>query len=88
MRRLAELSVTADPLYDNPSDADIDNNIGDDHVSLTAYDEEGNISKEIDRNGRRIEFDYDFAGRLLTEQWYAADSNSCLTKNQCPPVLG
>ena len=70
----------ADPLFDDPSGADIENNVGADHVSLTDYDEEGNVETEIDRNGRRIEYQYDFAGRLLTEQWFAANSDTLVNQ--------
>lgn len=52
------------------SDADPSNNIGAEHVTVTTYDAEGNRSKVIDRIGRRREFDYDAAGRLLEERWY------------------
>jgi RHS repeat-associated protein len=50
-------------------------NLPAEHVRLTCYDAEGNQSKTIDRNGRRREFDYDPAGRLLTENWFNADSS-------------
>jgi RHS repeat-associated protein len=62
----------ADPLYDDPSGADASTNTGADHVRVTAYDAEGNQSKAIDRNGRRREYAYDHADRLLAETWYAA----------------
>ncbi|MEZ6096041.1 MAG: hypothetical protein R3C03_17755 [Pirellulaceae bacterium] len=62
----------ADPLYDDLSGANADTNTGAEHVRVTAYDGEGNQSKTIDRNGRRREFVYDQAGRLLTELWFAA----------------
>ena len=63
---------TRAPLYDEPSGADIDANLGAPHVRVFAYDTEGNRSKSIDRNGRRREFKYDHAGRLETETWFAA----------------
>ena len=62
-------SSVADPLYDNPSGADCNTNIGAEHVRLTCYDAEGNQAKTIDRNGRRRDFEYDHAGRLLEERW-------------------
>ena len=64
-----------DPLYDDNIGTDIANNVTADHVTLTAYDSEGNRAKVIDRNGRRLEFTYDFAGRLLTENWYSASGD-------------
>ncbi|MCA9165431.1 MAG: RHS repeat protein, partial [Planctomycetales bacterium] len=66
----------ADPLYDDPSGADAANNIGAPHVRVTTYDGEGNQSKTIDRNGRRREFDYDHAGRLTEERWYASGAGA------------
>ena len=53
-----------------PSGADCDSNLGVAHVGLTCYDEEGNLTKTIDRIGRRIEFDHDHAGRATEERWY------------------
>lgn len=58
-----------------PSGADCDSNTSAAHVALNCYDAEGNLSKTIDRNGRRRDFDYDFAGRLLTEDWFDADGS-------------
>lgn len=55
-----------------PSGADLDANLGAEHVRVYGYDGEGNQVKLIDRNGRRREFDYDEAGRLTEERWYAA----------------
>ena len=60
----------ADPLYDDPSGVDCGTNTGADHIRLTCYDDEGSQAKTIDRNGRRREFDYDHAGRLVEELWY------------------
>lgn len=65
-----------DPFYDDPSGADVANNLGAEHVRVTAYDAEGNSTKTIDRNGRRREYDYDHAGRLLEERWYNAASHA------------
>ena len=67
-----------DPLYDDPSGAHCDTNTPADHVRLTCYDEVGNQSKTIDRNGRRREFDYDHAGRMLEETWFTADTGSLI----------
>ena len=61
-----------DPLYDDTSGVDLDANVGAPHIVATGYDAEGNRSKVIDRNGRRREFEYDYAGRLEEERWYAA----------------
>lgn len=66
---------TRDPLYDNPSQADCDTNKAIEHIRLTCYDAEGNQSKTIDRNARRREFEYDYAGRLLEERWYNAPND-------------
>lgn len=60
----------------NPSGADLAANQGADHVRAFAYDHEGNQAEMIDRNGRRREFDYDHAGRLTEERWYAADTGT------------
>ncbi len=65
----------ADPLYDDPSGASCESNTGAAHVRLTCYDAEGNQSKTIDRNGRRREFEYDDAGRLLEENWFSSTGN-------------
>ena len=59
-----------------PSGADVDANRGADHVRVFGYDGEGNQIEMIDRNGRRREFDYDHAGRLLEELWYTADTDT------------
>ncbi|MEM9409821.1 MAG: putative Ig domain-containing protein [Planctomycetota bacterium] len=50
---------------------DLDANTGADHVTATGYDEEGNRAEVIDRNGRRLEFEYDFANRLVEENWFS-----------------
>jgi choice-of-anchor C domain-containing protein len=57
-----------------PSGASLSTNQGVAHVRSFGYDSEGNQSKVIDRNNRRREFSYDHAGRLLTEQWFAANN--------------
>ena len=59
-----------------PSGADVDANRGADHVRVFDYDGEGNQIEVIDRNGRRREFDYDFAGRLTEEVWFSADDGA------------
>lgn len=55
-----------------PSGADLAANVGADHVRVYGYDGEGNQVETIDRNGRRREFEYDYAGRLQSERWFAA----------------
>ncbi len=62
------------PLYAVEIGVDVENDMGAEHVTATAYDAEGNRSAVIDRNGRRLEFVYDHAGRLLQEDWFAAAS--------------
>jgi RHS repeat-associated protein len=57
-----------------PSTANLSANQGAPHVRSFSYDAAGNQTKIIDRNNRRREFSYDHAGRLLTEQWFAADN--------------
>ena len=69
-------SETRDPLYDDPSGANCDTNTGAEHVRLTCYDAEGNQAKAIDRNGRRREFEYDHADRLIEERWYNAPDHA------------
>ncbi|MEX1026818.1 MAG: RHS repeat-associated core domain-containing protein, partial [Candidatus Paceibacterota bacterium] len=59
-----------------PSGASCETNSPAEHVRLTCYDGEGNQTKAIDRNGRRREFEYDQAGRLLVEQWYNAPNHA------------
>ena len=70
LQRIAPIdpATNPDPLYDDPSGADCATLTGADHVTLSCYDEEGNLALTIDRNARRREFDYDHAGRLLEEQ--------------------
>lgn len=63
---LATLSV--------PSGADLSNDLGADHVQAFAFDGQGNQIEMVDRNGRRREFDYDQAGRMLAERWYATST--------------
>lgn len=58
------------------------------HVTLSCYDGEDNLTKEIDRNGRRREFDYDSAGRLLTEDWFNADNSHERTLTFTYDVVG
>ncbi|MEM6469374.1 MAG: choice-of-anchor C family protein [Planctomycetota bacterium] len=58
-----------------PSGADPNTDTPADHVRAFAYDSEGNQVEMIDRNGRRREFDYDYAGRLVAERWYASETN-------------
>lgn len=55
-----------------PSSASLPANQGAPHVRSFAYDAAGNQSKIIDRNNRRREFTYDYAGRVLEERWYNA----------------
>ena len=69
-------SSVADPLYDDPSGASCENDTGANHIRLTCYDQEGNRTKTIDRNGRRREFNYDHSGRLEEERWYNASGHS------------
>lgn len=59
-----------------PSGADLDADLGADHVRVFGYDGEGNQVELIDRNGRRREFEYDQSSRLLNEFWYAADDGA------------
>lgn len=67
--------VVADPLFDNPSGASCETNHGADHVILTCYDGVGNVSKKIDRNGRRTEFDRNYMGDMTEERWYSSQGN-------------
>ena len=53
-----------------PSGASCDNDLSADHVVLTCYDAEGNITQTIDRNGRRTEYTNDHVGRVVEERWY------------------
>lgn len=55
-----------------PSGADADANRGAAHVTVYDHDAVGNQTEIIDRNGRRLEFSYDHAGRVTEERWYAA----------------
>ncbi len=57
-----------------PSGASVETNQGAAHVRSFAYDAEGNQKKVIDRNNRVREFEYDFAGRMVEERWYAANN--------------
>jgi fibro-slime domain-containing protein/RHS repeat-associated protein len=77
----ANSSLSSDALLDavvvenkKPSGASLANNQGASHVGSFGYDAEGNQSEVIDRNNRRREFSYDQNGRLLTEQWFAANN--------------
>ena len=77
----ANSTLTSNALLDavvvenrKPSAASLANNQGAAHVRSFGYDAEGNQSEVIDRNNRRREFSYDQAGRLLTEQWFAANN--------------
>ena len=76
---IANAGLSPDELLDavvqeneEPSGANIDANVGAAHVRVYGYDAEGNLDKSIDRNDRRREFEYDHAGRLTEERWYAA----------------
>lgn len=69
-------SDTRDPLYDDSSVVDLAANIGADHIRAFRYDGEGNQTKLIDRNGRRREFAYDHAGRMLEETWFTAETGT------------
>ncbi len=82
---LNRISETRDPFYNEnlsiqaalaalrePSGANCDQNLGAVHVTLACYDEEGNQTKKIDRNGRRIEWDHDHAGHVVQERWFNA----------------
>lgn len=73
---LLDPSTVDDPLYDDPSGVDLEANIGADHVRATGYDAAGNRTEFMDRNGRRREFEYDHAGQLLEETWYAAETDA------------
>ena len=77
LQRIAPIdpATNPDPLYDDPSGADCATLTGADHVTLSCYDEEGNLALTIDRNGRRREFDYDHAGRLIEEQWFTSEAS-------------
>ncbi len=78
---LAELDVE--------SGASCSTNTATEHVRLTCYDAEGNQSHTIDRNARRREFEYDYAGRLLEERWYAASTDELVqTSNFTYDLLG
>ena len=70
------------------SSADCDANLAADHVSLSCYDPEGNLTKGIDRNGRRTEYEYDFAGRPTEERWYSAAGELLQTATFRYDVLG
>ncbi|MCY2977661.1 MAG: putative Ig domain-containing protein [Planctomycetota bacterium] len=77
----ANSSLSSDALLDaivgenkKPSGASLANNQGAAHVRSFGYDAEGNQSEAIDRNNRRREFSYDQNGRMLTEQWFAANN--------------
>ena len=58
-----------------PSGADVDADLGADHVRVFDYDAEGNQIERIDRNGRRIESVYDESDRLLQELWFSASGD-------------
>ncbi|MEL6108015.1 MAG: RHS repeat-associated core domain-containing protein, partial [Planctomycetota bacterium] len=60
---------------DVPSGADCDSNAVASHLTLSCYDAEGNLTKRIDRNERRIEFDHDHRGRVLEERWFDEADN-------------
>ena len=65
---------TIDPLYDDPRhELCYADTLEYDCVTLSFYDGEGNRTAKIDRNGRRIDYGYDFAGRLIRENWINAD---------------
>ncbi len=74
-------TLSADQLLDavvvenkKASGASLANNQGAAHVRSFGYDAEGNQAEVIDRNNRRREFSYNYAGRLLEERWYAANN--------------
>ncbi|MEM6468700.1 MAG: putative Ig domain-containing protein [Planctomycetota bacterium] len=64
---------SVDALFDDPSGASCQTNTGADHVILSCFDEVGNQSAKIDRNGRRSEYNYDFMQNLVEERWYTID---------------
>lgn len=59
-----------------PSGVDLAANRGAEHVTAYGYDAAGGQNEIIDRNGRRIEFSYDHAGRKTEERWYAAETDA------------
>ncbi len=62
----------------DPSGASVDTNTDAAHVRVFGYDAEGNRTEMIDRNGRRREFEYDHAGRMIEERWYEGTSTTLL----------
>ncbi|APZ93419.1 putative Ig domain-containing protein [Fuerstiella marisgermanici] len=68
-------SEVTDPLYDEPSGANAEENRGAEHVIVSVFDTVGNLDKKIDRNGRVIEYVYDFMQNLTEERWYSKEGD-------------
>lgn len=90
LERVAPLdpASAADPLLDDPSGASCDTNTGAEHVIVTCYDGVGNVETKIDRNGRRIEYDYNFMRDQTEERWYSVDGGLVRTLNFTFDVVG
>lgn len=98
---LNRISEKRDPFYnvgltieealdalDQESGADCSSHAAAPHVTLHCYDQEGNRTRSIDRNGRRIDFAYDYAGRLTEEVWYGQSQDLLRTITFSYDVIG
>lgn len=98
---LNRISEVRDPFYNEnltidgalaalqrPSGADCQSNTGAAHVTLSCHDEEGNLTKSIDRNGRRREFNHDHAGRTEEERWFSVSNELLRTISFSYDVVG
>lgn len=70
------------------SGAACDSNTPAPHVILTCFDSVGNLTKKIDRNARRTEYDHNYMGDLLEERWYTPENELVRTLNYTYDAVG